>query len=78
MRHVRDILNEIKWREELSFDDLEIEYRDRVESRLITLFGTEIKEWDKSFIYTITGGAIPYHRIVSITHKGQELYHHTK
>jgi uncharacterized protein (UPF0248 family) len=78
MLHVRNILDEIKWRDGFSFEDLEIEYRDRIESRLITLFGSEIKDWDKSFIYTTKGGTIPFHRVEMITHKGEVMYHHEK
>ena len=78
MLHVRDILNQMKWHEGFNIKDIEIEYRDRIESRSITLSGSEIEDWDKSFIYTNKGGAIPFHRVEMITHKGEIIYQHTK
>ena len=74
MRHPRDILNEIKWRAELALEDTVVYYIDRVHPELGYIKGDKIQSWDKSFIYTETGGAIPFHRVEVIIHKDEELF----
>ena len=74
MRHPRDILNEIKWRNGLKLAETTIYYHDRVTPELGFIEGSRIQSWDKSFIYTDTGGVIPFHRIEEIVHRGEVLF----
>ena len=74
MKHPRDILNEIKWRTGLELKYTVVFYRDRVRPDLGYVEGSDIADWDKSFIYTRQGSAIPFHRVQKILHKKKELY----
>ena len=78
MKHPRDVLNEIKWRDGLELSKTMIHYKDRVKPELSYIEGNSIKSWDKSFIYTDSGSAIPFHRVELIIHDGDELYRHFK
>ena len=74
MKHPRSILNEIKWRDELSLDETVVYYLDRLHPELGVIEGAKIASWDKSFIYSETGGAIPFHRVQLIVHNDRELF----
>ena len=74
MKHARDVLNEIKWRNGYYLKDTVIYYRDRKLVEPNILEGQRIENWDKSFIYTDTGSVIPFHRVVKIKHKDIELF----
>ena len=74
MKHVREILNEIKWRNEFKLEDVNLYYADRKLDSLMQLPGSMIKSWDKSFIYTVQGSAIPFHRIKKVEVKGVVVY----
>ncbi len=78
MKHARDVLNELKWREELNLDDALIFYIDHNKKKHVELSGKNILNWDKSFIYTDSGGVIPFHRVEIIKVKHQEIYRHSK
>lgn len=78
MKYARDVLNEIKWREEMDLAETVVYYEDRVKPELGYIEGTRISSWDKSFIYTDSGGAIPFHRVKVIVHKGLEVYKRNK
>jgi uncharacterized protein (UPF0248 family) len=75
MKHVRDVLNEFKWRNGFELDELELFYRDHARPQLMVLEGAKINSWDKSFIYTDKNTAIPYHRVERIEHKGEVIYY---
>ena len=66
MKHARDVLNEIKWRDGLTLERVQIYYRDRMVKDYKVLVGAEIASWDKSFIYTKKDSAIPFHRVERI------------
>ncbi len=74
MKHARDVLNEIKWRSGMDLTDTIIYYVDRVRPELGFTEGEHVQSWDKSFIYTDSGSAIPFHRVEVITHRGEEVY----
>ena len=74
MKHARDVLNEIKWRDGLKLSDSVIYYRDRVKPELGCLEGSRIRNWDKSFIYTDTDSVIPFHRVEEIVHSGEVMF----
>jgi uncharacterized protein (UPF0248 family) len=74
MKHARDVLNEIKWRSSLDLAETVVYYQDRVKPELGFIEGSRIISWDKSFIYTDTGSAIPFHRVEKIIYKDKELY----
>jgi uncharacterized protein (UPF0248 family) len=74
MKHARDVLNEIKWRDGLKLSETVIYYRDRVKPELGYLEGSRILNWDKSFIYTDTDSAIPFHRVDEIVHSGEVMF----
>ena len=78
MPHPRSILNEIKWRSEFSLEETVVYYIDRVHPELGVIEGKKIESWDKSFIYTESGGAIPFHRVQLIIHQEQELFRRDK
>jgi uncharacterized protein (UPF0248 family) len=78
MKHARDVLNELKWREELNLAHVRIFYNDHTQESLIELSGNELKDWDKSFIYSVSGGVIPFHRVEIIKLYHEELYRHSK
>ena len=78
MVHPRDILNEIKWRDGLNLSKIVIYYRDRVKPDRGFIEGTRIKNWDKSFIYTDSLSAIPFHRVDEIIHKDQVMFKRKK
>jgi uncharacterized protein (UPF0248 family) len=78
MKHARDILNEIKWRDELELEDTVVYYEDRVRPELGFIEGKNIRSWDKSFIYTDKDSAIPFHRVEVIVHKNDEMYRRGK
>jgi uncharacterized protein (UPF0248 family) len=78
MKHARDVLNEIKWRYGRDLAETVIYYIDRVRPELGFIEGERIKSWDKSFIYTETDSAIPFHRVERIKHRGREVYSHKR
>ncbi len=70
-RFPRDVLLEYKWTEGKCLDKLIIQYKHvGAPDDTKTLPATAIVEMDKSFFYTMDGGAIPFHRILKITRKG--------
>ena len=74
MNLVRDILNEIKWREGYDLSKVEIWYIHRGapnDTRIIR--GDEIKSICKTFIET-ADAMIPHHRIFKIVYNGKILF----
>ena len=74
MKHARDALNEIKWREEYSLKNAIVFYIDRAKQELAQLKGNQIESWDKSFIYTEADSVIPFHRVEVVKHIDEVLY----
>ena len=71
---VRDILNRLKWKGNIDFDEIEIWYIDRGapgDKSVIT--GRDIEKIGRSFVHT-KGKAIPFHRIIKITYRDRILF----
>jgi uncharacterized protein (UPF0248 family) len=74
MPNLRNVLNELKWREKYNLDKAEIWYVHRGapnNTKIIT--GNEILSIDRSFIQTTTA-MIPYHRIFKIVYNGEIIF----
>ena len=74
MNKIRDILNEIKWRNKYKLDEVEVFYVHRGAPhnyKIIT--GEDIVSIEKTFIGTIDA-MIPHHRIFKITYQGKTLF----
>ncbi len=70
----REVLNELKWREDLGIAGAEIWCLDRNRAEGYSVIsGAEILRLGPSFFDT-TRATIPYHRIFRITHGGREVY----
>ena len=74
MPNPRDILNELKWKDDFSLDDAEIQYIHRgAPNDTKTISGTQITNLEKSFMQT-ESAMIPYHRIIKITYKNKTIF----
>ena len=74
MSNPRDVLNELKWRENLDLEKAEIWYIHRGapnDTKIIS--GKDIVKLEKSFMQTTTA-MIPYHRIFKIVYKGDIIF----
>ena len=76
MPNIRDILNKIKWTEDLR--NVEIQYIHRGAFHdMKSVVGNEIREIGRSFLMT-TDAAIPYHRITKIVYNGRVVFEREK
>jgi len=74
MSNIRDILNELKWKQDSNLEKAEIWYvhrGTRNDTKIIS--GKEIVALGKSFMQTTTA-MIPYHRIFKITYAGEVIF----
>jgi uncharacterized protein (UPF0248 family) len=74
MNKIRDILNELKWRQKYAFNDTKIYYIHRgapKNTKIIT--GAEVLSIDKTFLRTIDA-MIPHHRIFKISYHQKTLF----
>jgi len=72
MPNIRDILNKIKWTEDLR--NVEIQYIHRGAFHDIkSIVGDEIRAIGRSFLMT-SEAAIPYHRITKILYNGSVVF----
>ena len=70
----RDILNELKWKQECDINNAEIWYLHRGapnDTKIIS--GKDIIKLEKSFMNTTTA-MIPYHRILRIIYEGKIIF----
>jgi len=70
----KDILNELKWKENLNLEKTEIWYIHRGapnDTKIIS--GKEVVKLGKSFIQTNTA-MIPYHRVFKIVYEGDIIF----
>ena len=70
----RDILNELKWKENLNLEKAEIWHIHRGapnDTKIIS--GKDIVKLEKSFMQTTTA-TIPYHRIFKINYEGNAIF----
>ena len=74
MPSVRDILNELKWRDNSEFNNVEVWYRHRgAPNDTMVISGEEIVSLHKSFLETKTA-MIPYHRVIKVIYEGRILF----
>ncbi|RLF28691.1 MAG: DUF504 domain-containing protein [Thermoplasmata archaeon] len=72
---VRDILNELKWRDEYDFEKVVIFYLHRgAPGDFKELKGSEIAKIGRSFITTKEDTMIPYHRVLKIIYDDKTLF----
>ena len=74
MPHLRDILNELKWKRDRELEKAEIWYIHRGaphDTKVIS--GREIIGIGQSFMETTTA-TIPYHRIFKIVYEGKVIF----
>ena len=74
MTNPREILNELKWKEEYDIKNAEIWYLHRGapnDTKIIS--GEEILEIGRSFMKTHSA-SIPFHRILKITYNGKNMF----
>ncbi len=70
----REILNELKWREDKDISKAEIWYRSRDTAEgFVIITGDELKELGKSFFST-TQATIPFYKIIRITYDGEVIF----
>ena len=74
MPNPRDILNELKWRQDFNLEDTEIWYVHRgAKNDTKIIYCKYIVNLEKSFIQTKTA-MIPYHRILKIVYAGEVIF----
>ncbi|MFO7991341.1 MAG: RNA repair domain-containing protein [Thermoplasmata archaeon] len=74
MTDPREVLNEIKWRDDRSLKGVEIFYVHRgAEGDYKIIKGDEVVNLGRSFMELEDGGHIPYHRIFQIVKNGEVL-----
>ena len=74
MSNPRDILNELKWKQDCDINKAEIWYLHRGapnDTKIIS--GKDIVRLEKSFMNTTTA-MIPYHRILRIIYDGKIIF----
>lgn len=72
--HPRDILNEIKWRDDLELSRCRIFYVHRgAPGDSMCVNGDDIIDIGRSFM-VLANSHIPYHRIYRIVYAGEEIY----
>lgn len=74
MRTAKEVLDEIRWRDDRSLEFAEIFYVHRgAEGDYKVLKGDEIQDLGSSFI-GIEDGRIPYHRVFQIIYRGDVIF----
>ena len=74
MTNPRDILNELKWKQDCDLNQAEIWYIHRgAPNDTKIMSGKDIIKLDKSFIQTSTA-MIPYHRIFKILYEKKVIF----
>lgn len=74
METPKDVLNELKWKEDRSISRAEIFYVHRgAEDDYRILKGDEVEELGRSFI-KCEEGHIPYHRVFQIVYEGDVIF----
>lgn len=70
----RDVLNELKWREEKRLEKAKIYYVHRgAPEDFRTMEGSEVQDLGRSFI-TCVESHIPYHRVFKIEYEGRVIF----
>ncbi len=78
MINPRNILNKLKWKEDLDLDKVEVWYIHRgAPNDTKKISGKEIIEIKRSFMKT-TSAMIPFHRIFKIRYKNETIFERKK
>jgi uncharacterized protein (UPF0248 family) len=78
MATAKEVLNELKWRDDRDFNSVKLTYIHRgAPGDVKTIDGADILELGKSFFET-SEAMIPYHRITIIYYEGEELWKRKK
>jgi uncharacterized protein (UPF0248 family) len=73
-KNPRIILNELKWRQEINFNKVEIWYIHRgAPNDTMIIYGKDVLNLYKSFMQT-NSAMIPYHRIFKIIYDNNEIF----
>ena len=73
--YARELLNRIKWDYKSLNETVLVSYLHRgAPNDTVYVRGNEIVALKRSFFYTKDETAIPYHRILTITYKGKEIF----
>lgn len=74
----REILNELKWREDRNISKAEIWYVHRgAPNDTMIISGNEILDLEHSFM-VLSEASIPYHRIFKIVYEGEVIFERKK
>ena len=74
MTTAKQVLNELKWREDRKFAEVTVTYIHRgAPGDEMTITGAQILDLDSSFFET-GSATIPYHRIVQICYNGDIIW----
>ncbi|MGM0509985.1 MAG: DUF504 domain-containing protein [Thermoplasmatota archaeon] len=74
MKTPRDVLNELKWKDDMDLGFAEVFYVHRgAEGDYKILNGDEIEDLGRSFI-KLEDSHIPYHRVFQIIYKGEVIF----
>ena len=74
MPHARDILNELKWRQDRDLNQAEIWYLHRgAPNDTMIILGSDIIELQRSFM-KLSEAMIPYHRILKIVYEDKVIW----
>jgi uncharacterized protein (UPF0248 family) len=74
MGTAKELLNELMWRDDRDFKEVEVTYIHRgAPGDTMTITGTQIRNLGSSFFETDTA-TIPYHRIIRIIYKSDEIW----
>ena len=72
VRTAREVLNELRWREENRLADATIWYRDRARAEgFRIILGSEIAEMERRYFSTASAGRLPYYKIERIECAGR-------
>ena len=74
MATVRELLNELKWKQGVNFEKTEIWYVHRgAPDDTMIITGKDIVSLGRSFIETTTA-MIPYHRVFKVLYEGKPIF----
>ncbi len=74
-RTAREVLNELRWREEDHLAEASVWYRDRAAATGVRLIpGSSIVELERRYFTTASEGRLPYYKIMRIERDGVILF----
>lgn len=74
-RTAREVLNELRWREEDHLSEATVWYRDRTSATGVRVIpGADLVELGRRYFTTRTAGRLPYYKIERIERSGAVLF----